>query len=67
MLKIACFNSSSPDQSSPLNERKKHQAVLFSPGEYHTHPMVIPIQKNPGSNGRRAAGKDLGFMVYIVC
>ena len=56
MLKIACFNSPSPDQSSPLNERKKHHAVLFSPGEYHTHPMVIPIQKNPDSNGRRAVG-----------
>ncbi len=41
-----------------LDERKKHQAVLFSPGEFHTHPMVIPIQKNPDSNGRRAAGKD---------
>ena len=23
-------------------------------------------QKNPDSNGRRAAGKNLGFMVYIV-
>ena len=38
-MEIACFNSPSPDQSSPLNERKKHQAVLFSLGEYHTHPI----------------------------
>ena len=58
MLKITCFNSPSPDQSSPLNERKKHQGVfLFSLGEFHTHPMGVPIQKNPDSNGRRAVGK----------
>ena len=59
MLKIACFNSPSPDQSSPHNERKKHQAVLFSLGEFHTHPIAVPIQKNPDSNGRRAVGKGL--------
>ena len=57
MLKIAVLTARVLTNPPPHNERKKHQAVLFSPGEFHTHPMVIPIQKkNPDSNGRRAVG-----------
>jgi hypothetical protein len=46
-------------KENSLTNRRKHQGVfLFSLGEFHTHPMIVPIQKNPDSNGMRAVGKD---------